>query len=219
MPKAARRAILSLLTLLGACTAEGEQDDASLQAASVVRAFANVCGRLDGAEIARRGAGLGFQAIDPTRLPPAAAASFPADGSVQLMARPSTVPGATGAILAWNARGPSCELAVGGVAPASVEREFDRMVETLGKRPGLQVQAGQISGAPPPDALGLTMRRAAVMIMQGQPGALPQAVVLRSAAAPATDGRITAVMSIHLAQRQPPGGGGATPPPAPSAAR
>lgn len=224
MPKAGHGAILSLLTLLGACAAEGEQDDASLQAASVVRAFANVCGRLDGPEIARRGAGLGFQPIDPARLPPAAAASFPADGSVQLMARPSTVPGATGAILAWNARGPSCELAVGGVAPAAVEREFDKMVETLGKRPGLQVQAGQIGGTPPTDGMGLTMRRAAVMIAQGQPGTLPQAVVLRTAAAPATDGRITAVMSIHLARPQGGPGAGqasgaATPPPAPSAAR
>lgn len=218
MPKAGRGAILTLLALLAGCAgAGGEPDDQTVQAASAVRAFANVCGRLEGPEITRRAAGLGFQPIDPARLPPGAAANFPADGSVQMLARPSTAPGTVGAILAWNARGPSCELALGGVAPAAVEREFDRMVATLSKQPGLQVQAGQIAGTPPTDALGLTLRRAVVMIAANQAGSLPQAVVLRTADAPATDGRILAIMSIHLARPQPAGGaGGAIPPPAPA---
>lgn len=222
MPKAGHGAMLTLLTLLAGCAgAGGEPDDQTLQAASVVRAFANLCGKLEGPEIARRGAGLGFQPVDPARLPRQAAANFPADGSVQLFARPSPGPGEAGAILAWNARGPACELAVARITPAAVEREFDRMIETLSKRPGIQVQLGQIGGTPPTDGAGLTLRRAAVMLVQGgpggQPAALPQAVVLRTAAAPVPDGQVQAIMSVHLAQRQPTGSeAGATPPPAPA---
>jgi hypothetical protein len=211
MLKAGRAALFTTLALLAACAAE--PDDASMQAASVVRAFANICGRLDAAEITRRAGGLGFRAIDPDRLPPEARDRFPRDGSVQMMIRPSTVPGSVGAILAWNAQGPSCELAVGGVAPAAMEREFDRMVATLSKQPGMQALSGEIGGAPRVDGTGLVLRRAVFLVSNQQMGAAPQAVVLRTAEAPATDGRIQAIMSIHVARAQP---AGATPPPAPA---
>jgi hypothetical protein len=217
MPSPGRGAILLLLTLVAGCAgAGGEPDDQSLQAASVVRAFANVCGRLEASEIARRGAALGFRPVDPARLPVQAAASFPGDGSVQLMARPSPAPGEAGAILAWNARGPSCELAVARVAPAALEREFDRMLDTLSRSPGLQVQRGQITGTPPTDSAGLIVRRAAVILAPGQAGAMPQAVVLRTATAPVPDGQVQAIMSIHIGRPQQ---GGAIPPPAPASAR
>lgn len=216
MTRAARGAMLLLLAGLAACAETAPTDDETVQAASVVRAFANICGRLDAPEVTRRAGSLGFVAVDPTRVPALASVNLPRDGSLQIMARIAGTPGGTTAVLVWNAQGPACELAVGGVVPAAIEREFDRMVATLARQPGLRVSDGQVAGATGTDIAGLQLRRAVLMVSAQQMGAAPQVVVLRAADGPADGTRVKAIMSIHVARPQP---GSAIPPPAPAAAR
>lgn len=213
MPKAGRGAILLSLMLLAGCAGVGgESEEDKLQAASVMRAFASLCGRLDTTEIAQRGESLGFLPIDPSRLPSRVVKNFPTHGGVQLMARPSPGPGQVGAILAWNTRNPSCELAVARVSTAALEREFDGMVTELSGAPGYDIQRGNIAGTPPIDAVGMRLRRAALLVPRTPPGASGRAVLLRVVAAPVPDGQVQAILAVHIARPQ---AGDATPPPAP----
>jgi hypothetical protein len=83
------------------------------------------------------------------------------------------------ALLTWNERGRSCELAVGGIEFAELEREFAAMASGL-ERNGLAV-----TRVPPPRAAPeaggetLRLRQAMVVAPRGLTPTLPRAIALR----------------------------------------
>ncbi|MBX9699086.1 MAG: hypothetical protein K2X74_06600 [Acetobacteraceae bacterium] len=198
-----------LLLVLAACAGQGgDTTEEDVSAAGAVRAFANICGRPELDEVTRRAGVLGFMAIDPTRLPPQ---SRPADPAQRVMVRPGFTPGALSAVLAFNPRGPTCQLELLGVPGPALEREFDRMVGVIARQPNLRTQPLQMSLAGGSDPNPLPVRRA--VLVTGQPGAggAPQLIVLRATSAEQDAPQARAALSLHVAQ--PRDGGGAIPPP------
>jgi hypothetical protein len=209
------------LLLLAGCTAvpfgaAAPTSEGDLAAASAVRAFAHICSRPEAAEVAQRSRGLGFVPVDRDRLAQAAARGGAAapDPGMQLMARPATTEGGVAALLAWNDRGPSCELALTGVAPKAVEREFARMVANLERERSLVVRPLPLPPADQTAGRGLPLRSLHLVAAPAQGGALPQVIALRTAGAEAPQA-FGAVLSLHVAQVQR-GAAPSIPPPSPA---
>jgi len=206
-PRRPRRLLPGLALLAAACAGTPPASPEEAEAATVLRAFFHVCGRLQPGEVERRGRGLGFVPVDPARLP-----ARPAAGA-QVMARPPAEAGGVAALLVWNDSAPSCEMAVSGVAPEAAERAFGRMIDALAAQPAVQVRpvplpAGGVGNAP-----GLPLRRMVLLLAQGQVPPQPHLVLLRTAEAPAP-GRVAAIFSVAIGRPVAGGGGAATPPPA-----
>lgn len=180
------------LALLGAGCAASPGAPASPQeaeAAAALTAFFHVCGRLEPGEMERRSRGLGFVPVDPARLP------TPPPPGAQVMARPPAAEGGVAALLTWNDRTPSCEMAVAGVSPAAAEGVFNARVEVLSANPSVQLRAVQIPAGAPRDASGLVIRRMVLLLARDQAPPRPHLVLLRTAEA-AAPGRAAAVFSV-----------------------
>lgn len=126
-----RRALGALAgaLLLGACQAGADGSRAPVTRAAPVgpeaeamRAFGRICGRLDRAEVARRGAEFGFAPVRSADMPPGLRDALAQTGGVIYM-RPAGAP----AMLIWDEPS-SCELGVGGINVAALEREFARFL-------------------------------------------------------------------------------------------
>ena len=218
------RIVAALLpALLGACA--GDRPGGSLAspsaeedvpAAGAVRAFSHLCGPLQFAEVMRRAGNLGFVPLDPARLAAAGVQlPLPNDPDVRLMVRPATSPGALAAVFVWNSRGPACELAIFGVAPAALEREFDRMIATLARQPSLQMQPLPLPAGEAAGPAGLDLRRLVLATSRAGGGTPPQVIALRGLGSAAGEQpRTGAVMSLHVARPQAAAGGAIPPPPA-----
>ena len=124
-------------------------------AAAAVRAFADICVRMDWPEVQRRAAGYGFTPVSADRL---AAMTDPAmrDRNLRILVRLGQ---AAPAILFWAERQPVCEIALGGVEAAEVEAEFGRFVDGLATEPTLSVTAVPVRDAGGP----MRLRRAVVV--------------------------------------------------------
>lgn len=176
---AALRALLPMLVLATStgCAAPGEgglprwgagQPSPSTAA---VRAFAQICGSLQGEAVARQAQAFAFVPMEAVRQEGAMPALLRAEG-LRAWVRP--VAGAP-ALLIWNEQGRSCELGAGGVDPPEVEREFAMMASTF-ERAGLAVT--RIS---PQDAglAALPLRQAIVVSSRALTTAQPRAIGLR----------------------------------------
>jgi hypothetical protein len=135
--KALRSALLPAL-LLAICSGCASQPGAigatASPSASVVRAFAAICGKLQTEDIARQAQTYGFVAFDPLHQPGPVPAALQAPG-VHAWLRPAA---GLRTLLVWNEPVRSCELGVGGVDIPEVEREFASMTAAL-ERGGLDV--------------------------------------------------------------------------------
>lgn len=204
---------LVAMLLLAACAGQpggGEEDG---PASAAVKAFSSVCGPLSPQEVASRAGNLGFVRVDPSRQ---AAQGAPVDPNVLLMIRPQTVPGSLAAVLAFNPRGPTCELAVTGVETAPLEREFGRMIDVLSRQPNQSVQPATVSATQADAAAAATVRRAVLVVNQGAAGIGAQLVVLRVLPEGPAGQPPRAVLSLHVGRVGP--APGAIPPPAAASA-
>lgn len=130
----ARKALLPAL-LLAVCSGCASQPAATASpSASVVRAFAAICGTLQTEDIARQAQAYGFVAFDPQRQ----ASPVPAvlrNPGIRAWLRPTA---GLRTLLIWNEPRRNCELGAGGVDIPEVEREFAGMIAAL-ERSGLDV--------------------------------------------------------------------------------
>ena len=139
----ARKALLPAL-LLAICSGCASQPGATASpSASVVRAFAAICGTLQTEHIARQAQAYGFVAFDPQRQ----ASPVPAvlrNPGIRAWLRPTA---GLRTLLIWNEPRRSCELGAGGVDIPEVEQEFAGMIAAL-ERGGLDVTRLTIRDAP-----------------------------------------------------------------------
>lgn len=139
-----------------------------LPANAAVAAFSEICSRLDPAEAIRRAAGFGFAPVDTRRLPLALPEALREPG-LTLLAR--TPPGAPVSLVFLSETGPTCEMALGGVDSAAVEREFLGMLAGLSGNADLLVR--EVDPAIDRETGSLRLRRAAVVLPRVPSPALP----------------------------------------------
>ncbi|MBV1797072.1 hypothetical protein [Siccirubricoccus sp. G192] len=130
----ARKALLPAL-LLAICSGCASQPAATASpSASVVRAFAAICGKLQTEDVVQQAQAYGFVAFDPQRQPSPMPAALRNPG-IRAWLRPSA---GLRTLLIWNEPRRSCELGAGGIDIPEVEREFASMIAAL-ERSGLDV--------------------------------------------------------------------------------
>ena len=139
-----RRAVLTVLIPAGAaaCSAlpgGGPAAGGGPPSAAAVQAFATICARLQGEEIANQARRYGFLPADPrVRFTLNQPGQPPTQ--VQAWSRPGPP-----AVLLWTEGRRLCELGVGGVDVAEVERAFSALAQTY-ERQGLAVSRVTVQG-------------------------------------------------------------------------
>ena len=180
-----RAALLLLLAAGTGCAAPGMGGGKVTAAAAAgaaqpstsalaVRAFTQLCGALQAESVAQRARSYAFVPLEaaPREAEPLRA-ELQAKG-LRGWIRP--VSGAP-ALLTWNERGRSCELAVGGVEFAELEREFAAMARGL-EQDGLAVTRVPPRAAPETGGT-LRLRQAMVVATLGLTPILPRTIALR----------------------------------------
>jgi len=141
-----------------------------------VHAFTQLCGALQAESVAQRARSYAFVPLEAaSRAAEQLRAELQAKG-LRGWIRP--VAGAP-ALLTWNERGRSCELAVGGVEFAELEQEFAAMASGL-EQNGLAVTRVSLPRAAPETGGGtLKLRQAMVVASRGLTPTLPRTIALR----------------------------------------
>ncbi len=163
-----RVTLLAALLAVGACAAPGQRGEAkdgpAGDAAALVSAFGQICGRLERAEVARNAARFGFFSLRRNALSGTEMAPRPPETAV--FVRPN--PGRNEMLFHTEAQ--NCTLMAGGIDPAAVETEFGRYLAALGSSREHSVAAAapeqvasiQVSGMVRPRQLALVTPRAVV---------------------------------------------------------
>ncbi len=205
---------LAVALLLGACQAgtDGARSPAMGAAsgggeADAVLAFGQICGQLDRAGVAQRGGRYGFVPLQTEALPADLRETVTRTNGT-LSARIGGPP----AFLVW-AEPANCELWVGGLDAAAVEREFVRFlrsVEDAAAGSRVMVTAltdAEVAAMPPSN--GTRLRQGATINPRGL---TPGPVGVMALRVPETDTRAIQVIMIHRyvnpqpGQAQPPAG-------------